>query len=168
MEFTAQQIAELINGRVDGDASIVVDNLSKIEEGKPKTLSFLANPIYTQFIYTTNASIVIVNDDFIPDDSALAGIVNNELVVITGCSHSGICNIIEYAKKVTGISKVKTVIGVFHLKQNNLQTQKTIEFFKQNEVAKIYPSHCTELPALSAFYNEFRIQQIKTGMILEL
>lgn len=61
MEFTAQQIAALLNGEVQGDENTTVNNLSKIEEGAPKTLSFLANPAYTNYIYTTNASIVIVN-----------------------------------------------------------------------------------------------------------
>jgi len=61
MEFSAQQIAQLLHGTVEGDANVTVNNLSKIEEGKAKTLSFLANPIYTHFIYTTDASIVIVN-----------------------------------------------------------------------------------------------------------
>lgn len=107
-------------------------------------------------------------DDYIPDDSAIAVVENNQLIVVTGCSHSGICNIIEYAKKVTGINKVKAVIGGFHLKENNLQTQKTIEYLKNEKVAEIMPSHCTQLPALVAFYNEFKIQQIKTGMIINL
>lgn len=67
MEFSAQQIAELLNGKVDGDPTVVVSNLSKIEEGKPKTLSFLANPLYTQYIYSTDASVVIVNENFVPE-----------------------------------------------------------------------------------------------------
>lgn len=67
MEFSAQQIAALLNGDVEGDANSTVNNLSKIEEGAPKTLSFLANPAYTNFIYTTNASIVIVNRTLVLD-----------------------------------------------------------------------------------------------------
>jgi UDP-3-O-[3-hydroxymyristoyl] glucosamine N-acyltransferase len=67
MEFTAQQIAEALGGTVDGNPDVVVNNLSKIEEGTPGTLSFLANPKYTPFIYKTNASIVIVNQDFTPE-----------------------------------------------------------------------------------------------------
>lgn len=105
--------------------------------------------------------------DFMPDDSALAAIINNELVVITGCSHSGICNITEHAKKITGISNVKAVIGGFHLKYQNLQTQKTVEYLKNNKVEKLFPSHCTELPALTAFYDSFKIEQVKTGMSFE-
>ncbi|MBP7810550.1 MAG: UDP-3-O-(3-hydroxymyristoyl)glucosamine N-acyltransferase [Bacteroidia bacterium] len=61
MEFSALQIAGLLEGEVVGDENAKVNNLSKIEEGKPKTLSFLANPQYTPYIYTTDASIVIVN-----------------------------------------------------------------------------------------------------------
>lgn len=64
MEFTAQQIADLLNGQIEGNPAIVVNNLSKIEEGKPQTLSFLANPKYTEFIYSTDASVVIVDKGF--------------------------------------------------------------------------------------------------------
>jgi len=64
MEFTAAQIAGFLKGAVDGDPEIKVSNLSKIDDGKPGTLTFLANPKYTPFIYSTAASIVVVNADF--------------------------------------------------------------------------------------------------------
>lgn len=64
MKFTAEQIAKALNGTVEGDAQIEVNSLSKIEEGKAGSLSFLANPKYTPFLYETQASIVIVNSDF--------------------------------------------------------------------------------------------------------
>jgi UDP-3-O-[3-hydroxymyristoyl] glucosamine N-acyltransferase len=67
MKFTARQIAEVTHGKVDGDPDVTIDNLSKIEEGRPGTLSFLANPKYTHYIYTTKASIVIVNNSFNPE-----------------------------------------------------------------------------------------------------
>lgn len=107
------------------------------------------------------------NDDFIPDDSGIAVKLDHELLVISGCAHSGICNIIEHAIQITGIQKVRAVLGGFHLKQNNVQTQKTIEYLKQHNVEQVYPSHCTELPALSAFYDSFRFQQLKTGTVLD-
>jgi 7,8-dihydropterin-6-yl-methyl-4-(beta-D-ribofuranosyl)aminobenzene 5'-phosphate synthase len=108
------------------------------------------------------------NDDFVVDDSALAVIVEDELVVVSGCSHSGICNIVEYVKNVTGIIKVKAVFGGFHLKEDNEQTKETVNYFKKNNITEIYPSHCTELPALAAFYREFKITQVKTGMVFSL
>jgi UDP-3-O-[3-hydroxymyristoyl] glucosamine N-acyltransferase len=61
MEFSALQIAGILDGEIDGDENVTVVNLSKIEEGKPKTLSFLSNPAYNHYLYTTDASIVIVN-----------------------------------------------------------------------------------------------------------
>jgi len=66
MEYSARQIAEVLNGTIEGDPNITVSSLSKIDEGTPGTLSFLANPAYTQYIYTTKASIIVVNNDFIP------------------------------------------------------------------------------------------------------
>ena len=65
MEFSAKQIAQIIDGIVEGYENILVSNLSKIEEGTIGTLSFLANPAYTNYIYSTNASIVIVNKSFV-------------------------------------------------------------------------------------------------------
>ena len=66
MEFKAKDIAALLSGVVDGDPEISVNNVSKIEEGKPGTLAFLANPKYEHYIYTTQASIVLVNKTFEP------------------------------------------------------------------------------------------------------
>jgi len=65
MEFTAKQIAGLINGRIEGDPDVSVTYVSKIEEGKPGTITFLANPKYTQYIYTTEASIVLISNDLV-------------------------------------------------------------------------------------------------------
>lgn len=67
MEFSAQQIADLLEGEIVGDPSVSVNDLAKIEEGKPGSLSFLANPQYTPHIYDTKASIVIVNKSFVAE-----------------------------------------------------------------------------------------------------
>lgn len=78
MEFTAQQIAELLQGTVEGNPDIKVSRLAKIEEGEPGSLTFLANPAYAPFIYTTNASIVITNRDFIPEKEITATVIRVE------------------------------------------------------------------------------------------
>lgn len=103
------------------------------------------------------------NDDFIPDDSGLAVITENGLVVISGCAHAGICNTVEHAKVVTGIDKVHAVFGGFHLKSSGEQTQKTIQFFQEMKVKEVHPSHCTSLPALTEFYKVFRQPQVLAG-----
>lgn len=69
MEFTAEQIAGIINGTIVGDAAVTVNGLAKIEEGSTGKLSFLANPKYEEFIYTTGSSVCIVNHSFIPAKS---------------------------------------------------------------------------------------------------
>lgn len=68
MKFTAAQIAGILNGTVDGDEDVAVSKLAKIEEGSKGSLTFLANPKYTHYIYSTQASITIVNNDFVPEN----------------------------------------------------------------------------------------------------
>ncbi|MBO6251161.1 MAG: UDP-3-O-(3-hydroxymyristoyl)glucosamine N-acyltransferase [Muribaculaceae bacterium] len=67
MEITAQQLASMVQGTVEGDSSIIINNYAKIEEATPGCLTFLANPKYTHFIYTTRASAVLVRKDFRPE-----------------------------------------------------------------------------------------------------
>jgi UDP-3-O-[3-hydroxymyristoyl] glucosamine N-acyltransferase len=66
MEFTAKQIAGFLGGTVEGDPEALVNDVSRIEEGRPGTLSFLANMKYQGHIYETKSSIVLVNNDFVP------------------------------------------------------------------------------------------------------
>ena len=68
MNLTTKQIAEEINGTVEGDSEIQISQLSKIEEGKKGSISFLANPKYTDYIYSTKASAVVVSNDFNPSE----------------------------------------------------------------------------------------------------
>ncbi len=63
MEFTAKQIADFIGGKVEGDANATVHTFAKIEEGKAGAISFLSNPKYTQYIYDSESSIILINED---------------------------------------------------------------------------------------------------------
>ena len=63
LEFSAQQIAMMIQGQVEGDASVTVHNFGKIEEATAGQISFLANPKYEDYLYTTKASLLIVNEN---------------------------------------------------------------------------------------------------------
>jgi len=85
MQFTAQQIAGLLNGTIEGDPSATVSQLAKIEEATEGTLSFLANPKYEQYLYTTGASIVIVNNDQLLSEPVKATLlrVENAYTAIT-------------------------------------------------------------------------------------
>ncbi len=75
MEFSAQQIAEFLKGEVVGNKDIKVSDFAKIEEGRSGTLTFLANPKYTHYIYETHADIVIVNKTFEPEHAISATLI---------------------------------------------------------------------------------------------
>ncbi|MBW9202402.1 UDP-3-O-(3-hydroxymyristoyl)glucosamine N-acyltransferase [Bacteroidales bacterium SW292] len=75
MEFSAKQIAEYIHGEIVGDEQAKVHTFAKIEEGVPGALTFLANPKYTPYIYDTQASIVLVNRDFVPEHEVKATLI---------------------------------------------------------------------------------------------
>ncbi len=78
IKFSAKQIAGLVNGKVEGDGTVEVNCFSKIEEAEPGSLTFLSNPAYTQFIYQTRASVVLVNDTFPPDQNLKCTLVRVE------------------------------------------------------------------------------------------
>src|ERR1035437_10393755 len=78
MEFSANDIAALLNGEVEGDGNVKVSNISKIDQSIPGTLTFLSNPTYTKHIYSTTASIVIVNKDFKADNSLSCTLIRVE------------------------------------------------------------------------------------------
>jgi len=63
MQFTAQQISDLIHGTIEGDAEVAVSDISKIEEAQQGSITFLSNPKYETYLYSSNASIIIVNED---------------------------------------------------------------------------------------------------------
>jgi len=78
MEFTAKQIAGFLDGVVDGDPEALVNDVSKIEEGRPGTLTFLANLKYQHHIYSTRASVVLVNNEFEPTEPLKCTLVRVE------------------------------------------------------------------------------------------
>ena len=102
------------------------------------------------------------------DDSAIAIKTSKGVVVISGCSHSGICNICEYAKKVTG-QELYGVLGGFHLFQNEPEVvEKTIEYFQKENPKYLYPMHCVDFPTLAKLHNFFECQKYSTGDVIEI
>ena len=78
MKFTALQIGEILQGTIEGDAAVCVDRLAKIKEATEGSITFLANPKYTHFIYSTGASVVIVSKDFVPSAPVPATMIRVE------------------------------------------------------------------------------------------
>lgn len=105
--------------------------------------------------------------DFVMEDSALVYEKPDGIYIISGCSHSGICNITTYAHNLFK-KPVLGILGGFHLKEVNEQVQKTISFFRENTIQKIYPCHCTSFEVKSAIHTEIPCPQaVSVGMKTE-
>ncbi|WP_294374358.1 MBL fold metallo-hydrolase [uncultured Clostridium sp.] len=107
-------------------------------------------------------------DDYVIDDTALVYKNPDGIFIITGCSHSGICNIIEYAKKVCNDNRILGVIGGFHLFNIDDQLKNTIKYFKDNNITNLYPCHCTSFLVKAQIHKNIPIKEVGVGMELEL
>ena len=107
-------------------------------------------------------------DDYLVDDTALAYVSEKGLFIITGCSHSGICNIIEHAKEVCKTEKICGVLGGFHLFENDVQLKETILYFKQNQIKQLYPCHCVSLLARFKMMEQLPVIETGVGMTLNI
>ncbi|MFC2086942.1 MBL fold metallo-hydrolase [Bacteroidota bacterium] len=105
--------------------------------------------------------------DYVQDDSALAIDTKQGLIIVSGCSHSGICNIIEHAKNIIDSRKVHAVIGGFHLQNVDERLERTIEYFKNEKIDLVLPSHCTSYEVKFEFYKHFNMQQVTSGSIFQ-
>jgi 7,8-dihydropterin-6-yl-methyl-4-(beta-D-ribofuranosyl)aminobenzene 5'-phosphate synthase len=110
----------------------------------------------------------IEEEDYVMDDTALAYKSEEGLVIITGCSHSGICNIIEYAKKLCNDDRIVDVIGGFHLlNPDKEQLEMTKKYIKQAAVRKLHACHCTDLHSKLALAEAADIKEVGVGLVLE-
>jgi len=110
-------------------------------------------------------------DDYILDDSALAINTNEGIVIITGCSHSGICNIIEQAKRVLNNSKIRMIIGGFHLQSEDPNDEiliKTKEYLGKEDIGIVYPCHCTNLLSKIEIARVANIGEVGSGTTIEI
>ncbi|MGO2304387.1 MAG: MBL fold metallo-hydrolase [Providencia sp.] len=106
-------------------------------------------------------------DDYVLDDTALVITTSEGLIIITGCSHSGICNIVEYAKEITNIDKIVTVIGGFHLqKASDEVLNLTGNYFNQQDLDHIHPCHCTDLDAKIHLAKYAPVKEVGAGLQL--
>jgi len=109
-----------------------------------------------------------IEDDFLLDDSALVYKSKNGLIIITGCSHSGICNIIEYAKKVCKDDRIINVIGGFHLlNPSQKQLKGTLDYIKKLNLKRMHACHCTDLNSKVALSKIVKIEEVGVGLKLK-
>lgn len=110
----------------------------------------------------------VYEDDYINEDSALAYKSKEGLVIITGCSHSGICNILEYAKKVCNDSRIVDIIGGFHLvKASEERLNKTADYLSELKLKQLHPCHCTDFRSRILLSKRLNWQETGVGTVLE-
>jgi 7,8-dihydropterin-6-yl-methyl-4-(beta-D-ribofuranosyl)aminobenzene 5'-phosphate synthase len=106
--------------------------------------------------------------DMIPDDSALVCLAEEGIIIVTGCSHAGICSIIEYAKEVTGCDRITDVIGGFHLYDaGDDRISKTAKYLRSIRPRQLHPCHCTGNRAISLFGAVAPGEEVGVGLTLE-
>jgi 7,8-dihydropterin-6-yl-methyl-4-(beta-D-ribofuranosyl)aminobenzene 5'-phosphate synthase len=108
------------------------------------------------------------HDDPMPDDTAIAIQTDKGTIVVTGCSHAGVSNIAEYAKKVTG-QKLYGVIGGFHLFEDDpAAIAGSVAYFQHEKPAFLLPMHCVDHAAMSELYRNFKVRKYGAGDVFEV
>lgn len=107
--------------------------------------------------------------DYLLEDSALAIKTENEVVVITGCSHSGVCNIITQAERVFHTEKISSILGGFHLRSaTEERLEKTASFFEKNVASSVYAGHCTGFNAKYLLNTKVHVEEPFVGETIQL
>ncbi|MUM77236.1 MBL fold metallo-hydrolase [Pseudodesulfovibrio sp. F-1] len=105
--------------------------------------------------------------DTIPDDTALVHVAADGLTVITGCAHAGVCNTVEHARRVTGMDRVRNIIGGFHLLDAPAaRLTATADYLAALHLDALYPCHCTDLAAKIALAARCPVREVGSGLVL--
>lgn len=167
MKFTLQEIANLINGTLEGDASTEIFKLSKIEQGEKGAISFLGNPKYTHYIYSTQASAVIVGNDFVAEQAVPCALIRVENAYNAFAKMLDTYN--ELKSQKTGISKFAAIpdsasignncyLGNFVSIGENVRIGKDTKIFPNTSIGDnvVIGDGCTIYAGVS-IYNDCRI-----------
>ena len=106
--------------------------------------------------------------DYCYDDTALAFKSDDGIFIITGCSHSGICNIIEQAKKLCGDDRIAGILGGFHLFDVDDRLKATIDYLEECDIPGFYPCHCVSLKAKAKMMEKLDVEEVGVGMSLKI
>lgn len=155
VDYRELNVLELINGK---NFVRITNNLFFLGEIE-RTTSFENKTVG----YLSNGE-----PDKVLDDSALVYKTNDGLFIITGCSHSGICNIIEQSKKIFNDNRIIGIIGGFHLMKDDYQLTETVNYLKENNIKELYPCHCCNINSKIKMASVSNIHDVGVGLTLEL
>lgn len=160
--FSQKDIAQRCALRLSRDPVRLSDKVTFLGE-IPRVMPFEAQHPVGQRRTTAG-----LRPDFVLDDSALACEGPDGLFVVTGCSHAGICNIIEHAKAVTGIKKVCGVLGGFHLFAVDERVRSTLDYFERQHIRQLYPCHCVSFAVKAHIHQRIPVQEVGVGLCVEV
>lgn len=106
-------------------------------------------------------------DDYLEEECALAYNNNQSIDIITGCSHRGICNLIEQTKLDLNLNNINSIIGGFHLFQVDNILKETTDCLKNNNIKHLFPCHCVSFQAKSYLNQYFNIQEVGVGFSID-
>ena len=106
--------------------------------------------------------------DQVLDDSALVCRTKDGLFLITGCSHSGICNIIDYAMEICKEQRIAGILGGFHIFQTGVRLEQTIAYMQKQQIHQLYPCHCVSLVAKASMMQKLPVQEVGVGLEIEI
>ena len=109
----------------------------------------------------------IAQPDLLLEDTALVYTGTDGLTIITGCSHSGICSIVDYARHIYPEQPVARIIGGFHLFENNDRLQQTCAYLQTLQLKELYPCHCVSLAAKIEFSKTLPVKELGAGEVFE-
>lgn len=101
--------------------------------------------------------------DALEDDSALVCRTEEGLFIITGCSHSGICNIVDYAVKVCKETRIVGILGGFHLFDVDKRLEQTVSHLAEMGIKTLYPCHCVSLKAKARMMEQLNVEEVGVG-----
>lgn len=107
-------------------------------------------------------------EELVLDDSALACRTEAGLFIVTGCSHSGICNLTDYARRICGEDRVAGIIGGFHLFDADERLRKTIGRLREISPRTLYPCHCVSLRAKAEMMKVLPVEEVGVGLTIAL
>jgi 7,8-dihydropterin-6-yl-methyl-4-(beta-D-ribofuranosyl)aminobenzene 5'-phosphate synthase len=161
-QFSIKKLTKNFDIQLSKEPVWITENLVFLGE-IPRINDFEAKePI--EKVYKNNT----VEDDYLTEDSALAFKTDNGVVLITGCSHSGICNIVEHAKTVCDNLSVIDIIGGFHLVHSEQKRIiKTADYLSKLHLDSIHPCHCTDFRSKIVLSKYLKLEDTGVGLMVE-
>jgi 7,8-dihydropterin-6-yl-methyl-4-(beta-D-ribofuranosyl)aminobenzene 5'-phosphate synthase len=160
--MTENSLSEFFELKMSASPVYITKNLVYLGE-IPRVTSFEADMPLGKVVTDQGSK-----PDFLLDDSALVYRTETGLVIITGCSHSGICNIVEHAKKVMNDSRILDIIGGLHLLDpSKPKLSGTLDYMKDLKPKTLHACHCTDLRSKIALADVVNLEEVGSGLFLK-